>query len=262
VKVNGYDIDISRADGGTHPIRLYQPSLHLFNGSQANAELIIQHTGPGEPVLVCVPITERGGKGKANSFFSQIIPHAVSGKDESQGINVSNWSLNDVVPSAPFYFYIGAYPFQPCNGKINTIVFELKDAAAISSTDLNTLRSLISPVDYTQAQTMGSTASSTPLLMKNTNPGSMGPDAEGKNYYIFDQCQAIDGMDDDTPSKKARQDDKGLPSWIPIMMGILMALILLALVYSVIINFGSDKGSSSSDPIVYATLVKGQSKEL
>ena len=147
VKFNHINVRVSAKDS----VRIYQPSFHLFAGKQADAEIVIMHNNSkGDTLLVCVPIIERDGKGKSNSFFSQIIPHAKPNIEDKTGVNVnvSNWSLNNIVPNAPFYFYIDAWPYQPCNGKANIIVFELRHAATINSDDLKKLQLLITPLDY------------------------------------------------------------------------------------------------------------------
>lgn len=246
VKFNSYTINL-------HDVRLYQPSLHLFDGQQADAELIISHSGYGNNVLVCVPIKAGDGKGASNDFFSQIMEHVPPKSDNntksSQNVNVVNWSLNDVVPVGTFYFYIGQYPYPPCNGKNNTIVFGLDNAAKINSKDLSLLKTLTNPVRYTQEQTLGSVASRTPLLMVNSTSGgggAVGPNTKNQGYYIFDQCQAIDGLDDEEPEKTAAPQIS--PSWITFIMLLLGGLIIFALIYSFIGGIGADSGTAEAAP--------------
>ena len=241
VKFNSYDIKLSS-------VRLYQPSLHLFDGQQAAAELILTHSGYGHNVLVCVPIKAGDGRGPSNSFFEQIMEHVPPKTDNdtksSQNINVSNWSLNDVVPNGTFYFYIGEFPYPPCNGKNNIIVFSLDNAARINSKDLSILKTLTDPIEYSQEQTLGSVASRTPLLMINrseTGGGAIGPKAKNEDYFIFDQCEPIDGMDE--PEKDSPPPT--ISGWVTLIMLLLGGLIVLALIYSFIGGIGAGAGATA-----------------
>jgi carbonic anhydrase len=249
VKFNSYAVNLQ-------DVRLYQPSLHLFDGQQAAAELVISHSGYGNNVLVCIPIKAGDGNGKSNNFFSQIMQHVPPKTDNktksNQNINVTNWSLNDVVPSGTFYFYIGKFPYPPCNGKNNIIVFDLNSAANINSKDLELLKTLINPVQYSQDQTLGSVAARTPLLMVNraaTGGGAAGPSSSGQEYYIFDQCEAIDGMEDE--AKKSPPTIS--PSWVTFIMLLLGGLIIFALMYSFLGGIGSDSGASADGTSTSAT---------
>ena len=252
IKVDGdNDIKFNNYKIALNDVRIYQPSLHLFKGHQAEAELIISHSGYGQSILVCVPITVRDGQGKSNNFFSQIISH-ISPYGEAkteQSINVSKWSLNDVIPSSTFYFYVGKYPYPPCNGKVNVIVFGPEDTARINSEDMKKLRSLLQPVEYSQDQTLGSAASKKPLLMINKasgggGGGSIGPNSEERNgYYILDECVAVNGMDDKSTKKKKPVDISG---WVTMIMLLLGGLIILALIYSFASGFHSDNSGSGT----------------
>lgn len=233
IKFNGFKV-------GVNDVRLYQPSLHLFNGKQADAELIISHSGYNHTILSCIPIVVGDGKGKTNNFFSQIVPHISpkTTKDAStkDSINVSNWSLNDVVPVGTFYFYVGKYPYEPCNGKVSAIVFDLANAAKINASDLKILQTLLIPVNYTPDQHLASVASKEPILMVNKastgGGGSKGPTSKKEDYFIFDQCEAIDGMDEEE-EKPGKPPD--ISSWVTMILLLLGGFIILALIYSFVI---------------------------
>ena len=239
IRFNDYKVTLN-------DVRLYQPSLHLFDGQQVPAELIISHSGYGHTILVCVPIIVGNGRGKSNSFFEQLIPNITPNTDKTtpnkQSINVSKWSLNDVIPSSTFYFYVGKYPYPPCNGKVNVIVFGKNNAARISSKDLKLLQALISPVNYSQTQTLSAVAKTTPMLMVNAasvgggGGGAMGPNAQGEDYFIFDECQPVDGMDSPKKKKKKAPDVSAFATIVLLLLG---GLIVLALIWSV---FGQKGG--------------------
>jgi carbonic anhydrase len=250
VKFNTINVTVPKTDS----VRIYQPSFHLFAGKQADAEIVIIHNNPmGDTLLVCVPITGRDGKGKSNSFFSQIISHAKpTSKDETGvNINVSNWSLNDIVPNAPFYFYIGPFPYKPCNGTANIIVFGMQNTATMDTEDLKKLKSLITPIKYNKRQKIGGAASNKPLVMRNSD-GSRGPGSIDNGYYIFDDCETITGMEDVKPDKPVKNSGPAF-IWTMVIAILLLAFFGLLVAYCI----GTNSTSNHSLPVAKATPIPG-----
>lgn len=250
IKIDGKnDVKFNKVHVTVTDVRLYQPSFHLFNGQQAAAELVIQHSNPmGDSVLVCIPVIERDGKGDSNSFFSQIIPHLSNEEKIKQNVNVSAWSLNNIVPSSPFFYYIGPYPFKPCSGKVNVIIYDMDDAATIGSANLKQLKSLISPIEYSKAQKIGGSAENDVILLKNLL-GASGPRSDKADYYLLSDCDAVSGIDEpDSTNPKTIDnsgDRQGLPGFLLGLLGILVLVIVIYLLYALCttvdiskINFG------------------------
>ena len=183
VKLNGLGMSVSQ-------VRLYRPSIHLFNGSQAAAELIIQHGGAGQNLLVCIPIQIKTGSGPSNKFFTQIIPYISSTKGEAQTVNVSNWSLNQVLNyNVPYYYYLGAFPYEPCNGQQSTIVFDVQHSAKINQSDFDMLESQLTETPMPKIH-----KNSTGMLIYNS-AGTKNPGDNGSDFDIV-ECVPIDGMND------------------------------------------------------------------
>jgi len=225
VKFNSIDVTVT-------DVRIYQPSFHLFGGKQTAAEVVIQHKNPmGDSLLVCIPVIAKDGRSASNSFFSKIIPN-ISNEDKSpQTVNVRQWSLNDVVPSSQFYYYVGSYPYKPCSGQVNIIVFGLDSTATINSSDLKTLKTLIDPISYTKAQTIGGASNKEVILMKNP-VGSQGPDSKDNSYYIFNDCEAITGMDEGSGTESVRASlmpniSGFAPPWVITMLVSLLIIVII-----------------------------------
>jgi len=123
--------------------RLYQPSLHTFNGVHLTAELIIQHMSGDQNLLICIPVTTSNGKSKSVDFFNSFLPYAPQNEGAQTNVNVNNWSLNNVVPIGGYYYYRATAPFPPCTGIFNIIVFDKSSVAQMSSDDLPHLTSVI-----------------------------------------------------------------------------------------------------------------------
>jgi hypothetical protein len=254
VKFNSIDVTVTG-------VRIYQPSFHLFDGKQTAAEVVIQHKNPmGDSLLVCIPVIAKDGRGASNSFFSKIIPN-ISNEDKSpQTVNVRQWSLNDVVPSSQFYYYVGSYPYKPCSGKLNIIVFGSDNTATINSSDLKTLQTLIDPVSYTKAQTIGGAANKDLVLMKNPI-GAQGPNSKDSSYYIFNDCEAITGMDDPgTQSVRASliPDTSGFaPPWvITMLISFIIIVVIAAIAMMCFSNNEVEAPMATIVPRAQATIVK------
>ena len=255
VNFNGYTIDLEQSETKDGAVKIFQPSLHLFDGVQVDGEIIITHSGSNNTVLVCVPIIVRDGGGKSNNFFQQLIPHInlAEGNPDPQNVNVSKWSLNDIMPTGDFYFYNGDLPYYPCiknvQKRINVIVFGVKSAATINKSDYKLLQSLIEPIIYNNnnnLETLKAIASKTPVIMSNKEGeqggGAIGPNSQSKEFTIFENCEYIDGME-----KKEKTKKTDLSGFIIALIVIIGLIILFALAYNYISNRGSNNSSGSAN---------------
>ena len=126
---------------------LFSPSLHLFNGSHVAAEVIIIHTPQigGAPLSVCIPIKQSSDSNDGSNLLTEIIQmvstNAPSSR-ETTNINISNFTLNSIVPKKPFYNYTNT------EREIgNCIVFGIAFAIPLSKTILTKLTSIIKPLN-------------------------------------------------------------------------------------------------------------------
>ena len=134
VKFNNASFNVSE-------ILLVSPSVHKFNGTTVDAELIIVHTpiAGGYEFCVCVPIVERGGTTKGSTIIETIVS-TVANQAPSTGetavVPLDEFTLNSIVPMSPFYSY-------SVDDKEEFIVYGEKDAINISQKSLKTLQSII-----------------------------------------------------------------------------------------------------------------------
>ena len=137
------DITFNNSPYSLKETRLYQPSLHTFNGEHLTAELIIHQISGGNNLLVCIPVTITNGKSASVDFFHAFLPYAPQKKGTKTTVNVTNWSLNNVIPQGKYYFYQGTAPFPPCTGTYNIIVFDKAVAAQVSQDDMAHLTAVV-----------------------------------------------------------------------------------------------------------------------
>jgi hypothetical protein len=134
--------------------RLYAPSLNSYNGFKADAELIITHTGGGKTLYICIPVVTSEKEGLSAKWFSQVIPFLVGlKKNDSNSINVSNFTLNDVIPKAAFTIYEnGTFDFGGCAEDNIIILFHKNVAINMKSKDYRALTKIIVPSSYAPNQ--------------------------------------------------------------------------------------------------------------
>jgi carbonic anhydrase len=130
-------------------ITLYCPSIHLFNNSKANAELVIEHSPElgGEQLYVCIPIFQSYQSyqtSQASDNLTEII-QSVSNNAPSNGettnLNMSNFNLNNFIPKKPFYNYTGQTGLV---GQV--IVFPLLEGISLNESSLESLTKIIQPL--------------------------------------------------------------------------------------------------------------------
>lgn len=130
--------------------RIYTPSLHSFNSSKTDAEIIISHNSSmtGDFLLVCIPIKKTNVLTKASTLLKEIIDvtsKSAPSEGNSFSLQLSNFNLNTFVPKAPFFTYNGSLLYQPCNlTNVNYIVFNsLNNYIDITASTLDILKKII-----------------------------------------------------------------------------------------------------------------------
>jgi len=135
-------------------VRLYTPSLHSYNGSKTDGELIVVHasnTG-SKPLLVCIPIKSNNTSSQSALFFKTLIETVSSSAPadgESTTVNATQYNLDNFVPNKPFFSYSGTEPYQPCSSSVEFIVFSpLQASLDIMPETLKKLESIITSNSY------------------------------------------------------------------------------------------------------------------
>jgi len=165
--------------------RIYKPSLNSYYGSKVDAELFIHHTSKsGKNLLLSIPIVNSNAVSPSNTLFSNIFPFVSSRKDTPVSINITNYTLNHLIPKSGFYSFIGPLPYEPCNGEYNIVMFDSKNTINISAKDMRTLQALIDPINTTPKD----------MDMKNVyynKTGTINNELTGEDNIYID-CQPVE----------------------------------------------------------------------
>jgi carbonic anhydrase len=123
-------------------IRLYSKSLHTYAGENASAELIIHHKSVqgGNDLMVCIPIMNdnNSAKGESSELFRMIVSELAkqaNSKNRETVVNIGSFSLNKLVPMAPYYTYTASLLYAPCNGTFDYVVFSKHNGGFMTMND-------------------------------------------------------------------------------------------------------------------------------
>jgi carbonic anhydrase len=124
-------------------ITITSPSLHLFNGTTTDAEIIIEHAPvKGGPLLkVGIPIKSSSESSDASNLLTQIIQSTATNapsQGESTNLSISGFTLNKIVPGKPYYSYTD-------NNNDDWIIFDILEAITLNSDTITTLQKIIKP---------------------------------------------------------------------------------------------------------------------
>jgi carbonic anhydrase len=124
-------------------ITIMCPSIHMFNGSAAAAEIVIEHVpiSGGPNLMVAIPFTSSSESSAASNVIMEIIK-GVSTNAPSEGnstnLNITGFNLQTIIPLKPFFSYT-----SPDNN--DWIVFGSLEAIPLNSNILATLGKIIKP---------------------------------------------------------------------------------------------------------------------
>jgi len=168
------------------------PSLHIFNGSKTAAEIIIEHTPVvgGQQLSVAMPISSSSESSTASNLITEII-QSVSTNSPSEGmstnLNISGFTLENIVPKKQFYNYKDSYDNE-------WIVFGKLEAIPLSSNTLSTLGKIIKP--YSLDMTGG------PIFLNTSGPNSSS-NKIGDGIYI--SCKPTGSSQEETAVEYSKE---------------------------------------------------------
>ena len=160
------------------------PSVHIFNGITASAELIIVHTPVlgGNDLYVAIPIISSNNLSNASTVITEIIDTvstSAPADGDSTNLNITGFTLQDIVPNKPFFSYIDT-------NNNNWIVFGITLAIALNSTTLTTLSQIIQP--------NGMTTYGGGLFFNSSGPNTTSSIGDG----IYISCQPTGSSEEET----------------------------------------------------------------
>ena len=202
------------------------PSVHKFNNRTLAAELLIEHecvTG-GKKLTVCIPIIESSNSNTATSLITDVINNVAANAPkagEKTNINMSDFNLNSIVPSKPFYAYAG----NDMHGQSSDfIVFGVIHAIPLNSNVLGTLNQIIKP---NSIQAMGGS-----IFYNSKGPGKKNDEG------IYISCKPTGSSTEETTVVTSTTSDSSDSLWNDpngkIIIEIILAIVGFLFVFSVL----------------------------
>jgi carbonic anhydrase len=242
-------------------IRLYTPSLHSYNDSKTDGELVIVHTSNtgSKPLLVCIPIKSNNTSSVSAMFFKTLIDTVASSAPsdgESTTVNIPKFNLDFLVPRKPFFSYSATEPYQPCNDNVDYIVFgPLQASLDMMPETLTKLQTIIMSNPYD--------IKSGPNLFYNDKGPSQGG-AGGGEIYI--DCQPV-GSSDELTEVVTDMGSSPYPStvseWLnnPLVKLLLGSLLFIIILYAVKYALNLLKPPKGGSPVeAIAEVINGGGK--
>lgn len=116
-------------------------TTNTYEGKYGDAELIIlgkSYTGNRpKNFTICIPISINNSPSVSNEFFRKAIPIPIK-KNSEEVITKqkTKYSINDIIPKAPFYYYRG--DFNNMNGDM--YIFDLYDGITMNRAEFNKIK--------------------------------------------------------------------------------------------------------------------------
>jgi len=164
-------------------IRIYQPSLHKYNGLLADGEILIIHGGSGKNLIVSIPFKVGSKTDKGSVQLSSILEESAlrtPNEKESVTLTLGDFSLDNFIPDKkPFLSYSGTLPYSPCNGSYSYIVYDITNALNITN---NLSKKLQKIIQYTSVE----------IKTANLFYNKQGANAnKSDNAEIYIDCQPV-----------------------------------------------------------------------
>ena len=222
-------------------ITIFLPSLHKYNNSTTDGELIIRHTPVtgGNPLFVIIPLSTSGLTTTGSQVISRIINAAgksapSAGKNTNKG--VGEFTLNKFIPMKQFYSYT--------TSRMDCIVFDISDALGISADDIKTFKSIVtaSPVNpfYMPANAIAS------LFINTKGPSN---NINGGNGDIYIDCQPTDKEMGEVTKDKTNVNDLASQESLMYLVYVVVFMFLIFILYftmKYVTNLGGDSESTSA----------------
>ena len=213
------------------------PSIHTFDGALQAAEMIITHEPikGGRKMSVGIPIQASSNTSTSGSFLADILEGVANNapaKGETTNLNLSDFTLNALVPLKPFYSYNAS--------DIDWVVFGSMDAIPVSQTMINSLKKIIKPFPI---PTQGN------ALFYNSRGPNTGTGV-GEGIYI--SCKPTGNAEDETAVAYNKNTTSYDMANNPMVIKVLQILISCIIFVAILVLLNSIYSTFSSQAVVLA----------
>lgn len=202
---------------------IFKPSLHTFNGTSAEGEVIITHTSNQDGLLVCIPISSKGVPSTGSSILEAIINDAPLASEGAASLNVPNFNANYLIPKSGYFTYTGTLPFSAnCSSSPNYQIVVFPKIAAVSI-DTATMKTLGTLITFSYINTVPGTAF---YNEKGTSANGFSSDGQ-----IYIDCQPVGESDDTVVTPTSTSTSSSSPSNNEALIGAMVMILILGFLF-------------------------------
>ena len=208
-------------------VRIFKPSIHTFDGRQADAEMVIVHRGTSGGLLICIPIMSSNSSNAStgSNVLDDIITNAPA-QNESTTLNMHDYNLNFLIPKSSYFSYTATLPYGTCDGTQYQYVVFPKQSLTLDQETINTLGNHIHDSYITAKE--GET------FFNEQGTKNNGFSGEGQIYI---DCQPTGQGDDDSEIMYKEPTGKANYSWIYKFFYFIVGFIVMYILIK-IVNYG------------------------
>ena len=168
-------------------IYIYSPSFHLYNGTHADAELIVKHTprSSGGNLYVCIPMISSSETSTATNMITQLINEMATRAPSSDAgtieINIDGFNLQKIIPNKPFYSYTNGDSSDDMAGEY--VLFGRISAIPLTAETVSSVSKIIE-------------SPALPIKRQDLYVNASGPNSSKGNDGIYISCQPTGSSDE------------------------------------------------------------------
>ncbi len=184
---NGNDLTVQE-------VRLYMKSVNKYGNVRYDGELMIFCVGGSSlpSLILCIPIKIGGTWNTSSTKWFSKFSNNVPNNGEKYNVNVSDYTLNSVIPQCGFVEYTGMLNIPPCNSKGKVLFFDPDFAIKIKKKDYDSIKGSITR-NLETVYTNINTDSNNVLWNQKGTSGGPGKTVKNKrDEYILDCTQTTD----------------------------------------------------------------------
>tara|TARA_B100001559_G_C16484184_1_gene615197 strand:+ start:874 stop:1860 length:987 start_codon:yes stop_codon:yes gene_type:complete len=138
-----HSLEYNKVDLNVQSVKLYFPSLNKYNDRNYEGEIIIHLVGGGQNIQMCIPVRRSTNTTTMSYLWFNKFHSQTPTNNQKRTVNVSNFTLNNIIPRAGFCEYTGSLG-DICDPKGKVILFDPNNAITIGSTQFNNISSRLS----------------------------------------------------------------------------------------------------------------------
>jgi hypothetical protein len=245
-KNNGVNISLTYENGNVAPVMynnnkyivakilIFSPSLHIFNGSKVEAEIIVEHTpeAGGPALFVCIPVVKSADTTSATTLVADVVRGVGSNApavNETTTMNIAGFTLDKIIPKGPFFSYSGKYS----DAEADFIVYGKMYAIPVGNAVIAVLNKILKPFPLPMRGEK--------LFVNQKGANSSGHIGDG----IYISCQPTGSSEEETDvsNNKDSTSTEFDTSWVEYLIKLLIGcIVFLAIFYIVSYGFNSLSG--------------------